>query len=857
MTDSARDQREGATTGSKEPASDLVHQAGRWCPSGRHTRSGRRSNRACAPCATGATETAAALVAAGLVDLTPERAAELVGQVAYTGGRLESLIGHLRAHPDALGSGSSDCPRVVIDLIDHLVATGVAGAAYAHCVRCEQPRRQLQTLVEGGRVCESCRHRAKTETCSLCGRDAPVRSRTETGPWCARCDANDPSRWERCSQCGTPGQVITRTAGRPIGRCCYSMPVIRCTVCGIAKGVRPWKTRRPVCSDCALLDRVVCSRCGKDAPPPTPGQDPVCALCLTIVARPCHGCGHLTPGRDRAGQPRCPDCYQRPVRSCGQCGRIRAIARLAVGDDPELCAICWTGPTVACAACGQLRPCRGERRGRMLCASCAPCAPQPCAHCGRQRRVTAHWHEGPVCPACYRRALAAKDNCPECGHTRRLMTYPGWTRPVCSTCADAPDLAVCTRCGVEDALYRRGLCPSCSLPEVLDEVIGDPTARSHNGLQPVADRLLALGRPRLVLHWLQRERSSAAILGRFASGELELTHETFTQLPATRSTWFIERLLVTSGALPARDPVLARMERWTNAYLDAIADPECRALLRRFAQWHLLRPLRLRSRNGPLSDHIHNSRKELLKTAVGFLAWLDEQGRELSDCTQHVLDRWAVTGPAGWENVQPFLRWARRQGLVGDLDFPVRSSAPAVALLGEDERWGVVRRLLHDPEIDDVVRVAGLLVVLYAQPVTRICRIRHADITCHVDPNGDEQLEIALGASPIRLPSLVSQHVQRLITAEPAATVSTMTGDERWLFPGRMPGRPLHSSALSTRLRANGIRTSVHRQSALAHLAAKVPAAITADLLGIAVKTAVNWASQTGRTWSDYTHHRN
>ncbi|MDN5932327.1 MAG: hypothetical protein L0I24_14865 [Pseudonocardia sp.] len=74
--------------------------------------------------------------------------------------------------------------------------------------------------------------------------------------------------------------------------------------------------------------------------------------------------------------------------------------------------------------------------------------------------------------------------------------------------------------------------------------------------------------------------------------------------------------------------------------------------------------------------------------------------------------------------------------------------------------------------------------------------------------------------------------------------------------PGRMPGRPVHSGALCARLRAVGVPTGVHRASALAHLASTMPAAIVADLLGISIKTATNWAARTGRTWTDYTTNR-
>jgi hypothetical protein len=55
----------------------------------------------------------------------------------------------------------------------------------------------------------------------------------------------------------------------------------------------------------------------------------------------------------------------------------------------------------------------------------------------------------------------------------------------------------------------------------------------------------------------------------------------------------------------------------------------------------------------------------------------------------------------------------------------------------------------------------------------------------------------------------------------------------RWLFPGGMPGRPITASRLADRLRTLGIPTQAGRRAALTDLAAHLPAAVLADLLGL------------------------
>jgi hypothetical protein len=74
----------------------------------------------------------------------------------------------------------------------------------------------------------------------------------------------------------------------------------------------------------------------------------------------------------------------------------------------------------------------------------------------------------------------------------------------------------------------------------------------------------------------------------------------------------------------------------------------------------------------------------------------------------------------------------------------------------------------------------------------------------------------------------------------------------RRLFPGRVPGQPIANHALTNRLNRHGISARPARNGALAALAADLPAAILADLLGMHVTTAVRWVTYARRDWADY-----
>ncbi|MCA1702148.1 MAG: hypothetical protein LC808_02305 [Actinobacteria bacterium] len=63
---------------------------------------------------------------------------------------------------------------------------------------------------------------------------------------------------------------------------------------------------------------------------------------------------------------------------------------------------------------------------------------------------------------------------------------------------------------------------------------------------------------------------------------------------------------------------------------------------------------------------------------------------------------------------------------------------------------------------------------------------------------------------------------------------------------------PLSAARLGERLRRLGIPTMAGRRAALMHLGARLPAAVLADLLGVAPTTAVRWVRTAGGDWTTY-----
>ncbi len=91
-------------------------------------------------------------------------------------------------------------------------------------------------------------------------------------------------------------------------------------------------------------------------------------------------------------------------------------------------------------------------------------------------------------------------------------------------------------------------------------------------------------------------------------------------------------------------------------------------------------------------------------------------------CLAHALLPRSAHGPTHRQEAGHFVRWAARQNLTG-LAFPVtRWQGPARAL-DDHARREAARRLLHDDTLNIRDRLAGLLVLLYAQKTAMIGRV--------------------------------------------------------------------------------------------------------------------------------------
>jgi hypothetical protein len=501
-----------------------------------------------------------------------------------------------------------------------------------------------------------------------------------------------------------------------------------------------------------------------------------------------------------------------------------------------------------CASCGQRKPLPQRIPAGRVCVNCRSKAvpPHPCTRCGQRKQVVAQWPMGPVCRRCYREVRGNPATCAGCDATKPLIGVDGRGRGVCGACAGGRFDYVCRRCGGGEERYQDGNCVRCVAIERLHEQFRGPTGQVPDVLMPLLAALAQADRPRSVLEWLRRDDGGAQVLRQLGAAGVEPTHEVLDSLPSTGVN-ALRQMLVHVGALPARIEYLERVPAWLNRQLQLHPEHH-RQVIHVYVTWTVLRRARQRAAHARFTEASAHNLRGRVRAALAFLRWLDERHVALADVTQALVDQWLSEGACTRRVVKDFLDWAAGRGLAPELDVRyLPPSEPDLSVTNE-ERWEQLRRCLRDATLPLEARAAGGLVLLYGLPVSRI-----SELTAEHLISGDTGHVLQLGGHRTALPPPLAALLTDLArTAVTTSTVGRSVPGPRWLFPGGLPGQHFTPGRLANMLNRHGIRVRVGRNSALAALAADIPAAALSPLLGISIEAAVRWTRRAKRGWQTY-----
>ncbi|MFL6119670.1 hypothetical protein [Actinophytocola sp.] len=620
-----------------------------------------------------------------------------------------------------------------------------------------------------------------------------------------------------------------------------------------------------------------------------------------VVLPPCPHCGAQSSlGWQREGVRCCRRCYERPrVAACGRCGQTKPIASRTLAGEPichpctradplnfaectqcgrvampvvnndieTLCPACYRPPIAICSVCGRRRPCYRATTDTPLCHTCLTKTrePEPCARCGTTRLVLTRLADGGgLCGTCARR----RDTCVACGEHKPVhgLAPEG---ALCRRCYPTHPVSMraCRECGVVERLFHHDLCTRCACRRKLHDLltpsegIGNQSTSNDDSATAIASlptaaqavvEALANGDPRSVLMWLRETppRRVLAAIGTAIDEGCPVTHELLDELEPPQAVTRLRAALVAQGVLPDRDEHLATLEHWLAQYLPNVQDAGERKILRSFVTWHHLRRLRrgFPQRRTTFEQAVFV--KSEVRVAVRLLSWLREHGSSLASCDQHTIDQWLAEGTSYHYTARRFLLWTVGRGHAADITVPVYPQDNLrSAFIEDDERWALARRLLNNTALNTVDRVAGLLLLLYAQPLARTAVTTLDQITQRLN---DRAVQLRLGAAQLILPSPLDALMLELVDRRHGHAVLGRTQDLTWLFPGGAAGRPISARQLMRRLHRLGIHARLSRNTALMNLAAQLPASVLSDLLNLHVGTATAWNELAGNTRSGY-----
>jgi hypothetical protein len=435
------------------------------------------------------------------------------------------------------------------------------------------------------------------------------------------------------------------------------------------------------------------------------------------------------------------------------------------------------------------------------------------------------------------------------GATRREPSC-GW-RDLCQTCdiKHGYTTGACQGCG-QIAPLRRGLCIGCRLRARVDQLAAGAGPEIAGRLEPFLVELTKSENPSSTLRWFYTPGFD--VTRRLLAGEIQISHQGLDQaaVEAPNPVTFLRAKLVDSGVLDPRDESSARFAAWHATAVLRIAPRRDRAHVRAYATWQVAHQLaRTVQRRGEASQSSVRYSRSLVNEAIKLVLWLAGQQLELADLRQDLVDEWVAAGARQHRRVRLFLAWLARAKVTGALNVAWDDRASTRPAIDDGQRFAILRRLLHDPELDPRDRFAGSVLLLYGKPTTRIVALRTTDI--NTTPDGEITLRLGRGAIP--LPEPLAQIAQALRDQQLART-----GIDGWLIPGRHAGQHITADRLQQRLKRYGIaRSREGRHAALLALAARLPAPILAERIGIHQSRAAAWVRLAGSTYADYVSLRN
>lgn len=557
------------------------------------------------------------------------------------------------------------------------------------------------------------------------------------------------------------------------------------------------------------------------------------------------------------GMAYCLTCYAREFKPvlCSSCGRT---VRTPGGHGPAQCKACRLKGRV-CIRCGKPTPRAGLTvEGGVACASCARYFKprQPCPVCGQMslhlsRDFKAGFTE-PVCPSCRSKGHIT---CPACGKHRRPAGLDAAGRVVCARClADDGRPFVCPKCGREGRRHSAQRCEDCYWKDSLQRRVSDAAALIRGDWLRAAftafaaelagrlgGRIAALRIDRYFLFFAKLdaccERSSAVTPTRMA--------EAFGA-DGLRRHAVPFGYLVKAGVIPRPSSealAMAQEQDRQMRLVETAAGTWYHDVAGRYLQYLEAIGERYHRRGwaGKRARFVPRTVTSNLRAALVFLKDAGRGVGAVQQIEQTHLDRFCFEHPGYRNGIRSFVRFLNgKEKLFRKLAVEtVPSSVPQGAFLSQS-RYQALLAAWTEPDEDGLKEgLIGLLMLLYAQPVKRLVRLRLVDL--QRDRSG--VFRVVFGNVEIALHDRLGQLMDRYLAVRTTPAAMDDPWENAYLFPGRTVGSHLTEAAVTYYLKKQEVTaeqlfaTAIHQ----AYLNGVRHPKILVRAFGISTVTAIKY----------------
>lgn len=396
----------------------------------------------------------------------------------------------------------------------------------------------------------------------------------------------------------------------------------------------------------------------------------------------------------------------------------------------------------------------------------------------------------------------------------------------------------CARCGRVDHLNVDRWCRGCRAADVIDTVFVDAVLRRQPALVAVRDHFREAD-PAYILP-AKRRSNVWRLVEQIAAVDHVISHVDLDAMGSPRAVSQLRSLLVDLQVLPPRDDYAAVLAQVTRDLVASLPHREDQLALRRFVRW---RQQRRRGSEALTLSMAANDRAEL-RVIHSLLTALNAQGRTIASASQAAVDAWAQQHRTAFR-ARRFLDWTSSLGVSTPLKPP--ASRPSGFHLGGQLGAGdaaALERALTDPTLPARMRLAVLLVTVYAVRVHRIAALRHDQLILR----GCGAF-FRLGDVDAHLPAHAASWIAAIhadVMSKPRAGGSTRHGG--WVFPGYRHGTHMLPSSLLATLRQLGVTPTVAHRASAASLITQLPPAVVARLIGVDVRTTAGWHALSAAT---------